>query len=49
MRFSKPIFEWSLWVELGIVEVTGRLAFELAVVAEGLVKGAHDSADHQQW
>ena len=44
MRFSKPIFEWSLWVELAIVEVAGRLAFELAVVAEGLVERAYNSA-----
>ena len=44
MRFGEPIFEWSLWVELGIVEVTGRLAFELAIVAEGLVECTCNSA-----
>ena len=35
-------------VQLAIVEVTGRLAFELAVVAEGLVEGSCNGGDLQQ-
>ena len=36
-------------VKLDAIEEMGGLDLNLAVVAEGLVKGAHDSADHQQW
>ena len=35
-------------VQLAIVEVTGRLAFELAVVAEGLVERTRDRTRRQQ-
>ena len=36
-------------VKLDAIEEMGGLDLNPAVVAEGLIKGAHDSADHQQW